>query len=80
MNLTAIAHAICDQADEFLAGVTRRDEARAGIAEYLTLHHSGLSPADRQEVVNQTMRILEREDFFSTDPGSGGAGAEAGEE
>lgn len=71
MNPTVIANTICDQADEFLAGVTKRDEARAGIAEYLTLHHAQLSPVEKKAVVEQTMRILEQEDFFSTDAGGG---------
>lgn len=71
MDTKAIANAICDQADEFLAGVRKRDEARAGIAEYLTLHHRGLSPADKKAVIDQTMRILENEDFFSAEAGGG---------
>lgn len=64
MELNVIAAEICDQADEFLAGVTRRDEAKAGISELLTMHHAGLNPGDRKAVTEEAMRILEREGFF----------------
>jgi hypothetical protein len=69
MELNGIISEICDQADDFLAGVTRREEAKAGIAELLTMRHAGLTPADRQAVTEQSMRILEREGFFERDAG-----------
>lgn len=72
MDLKNIANEICDDADGFLSGVHKRDEARAGIAEYLTLHHAGLSPADRKAVIDHSMRILEEEDFFGRDAGGEG--------
>ena len=75
MNPITIAHEICDQADDFLAGVRKRDEARAGIAEYLTLHHAKLAPADKKAVIDQTMRILDNEGFFESDAGGGGEDA-----
>lgn len=62
---------ICDQADDFLVGVTKRDEAKAGIAEFLTIHHAGLAPAVRTAAAAQALRILEREGFFERDAGSG---------
>jgi hypothetical protein len=65
MELAGIISEICDQADDFLAGVTRREEAKAGIAELLTIRHVGLTPADRKAVTEQTMRILEQEGFFN---------------
>jgi hypothetical protein len=64
MDLDAVVSALCDAADDFLAGVTRRDEARAGIAEMLTIHHPQLTPAERQTVADGVMRILESEGFF----------------
>ncbi len=64
MELNGIIAEVCAQADDFLAGVTRRDEAKAGIAELLTIHHPGLNPADRHAITEQSMRILEREGFF----------------
>jgi hypothetical protein len=70
MELDGIISGICDEADDFLSGVTKRDEARAGIAEFLTMHHAGLSPADRKAATDQALRILEREGFFERDAGS----------
>jgi len=72
MELDPIISRICDQADDFLAGVTKRDEAKAGIAEFLTMHHASLSAADRKTVTDQTLRILNREGFFERDPGDEG--------
>jgi hypothetical protein len=69
MELDGIITEICDHADDFLAGVTRRDEAKAGIAELLTIYHGDLAPADREVITEQTMRILEREGFFDRDAG-----------
>ena len=72
MNAKAIANQICDQADDFLGGVTKRDEAKAGIAEYLTLHHRSLAPADKKAVIDETMRILEAEGFFEAEANGDG--------
>lgn len=69
MGLDGIISEICDEADDFLAGVTKRDEAKAGISEFLTMHHAGLSPADRKAATEQAMRILDREGFFDRDAG-----------
>ncbi len=69
MNALAIAHQISDAADDFLAGIVRRDEARAGIAEYVTIHYPKLSTADKRAVVDQTLAILDREGFFDSEPG-----------
>jgi hypothetical protein len=65
----SIVSQICDQADDFLAGVTKRDVARAGVSEWLTIHHQKLPPADKKVIVDQVMSILEREEFFATDAG-----------
>ncbi len=70
MELNAVIAQICDEADDFLAGVTKRAEAKAGIAEFLTMHHGHLAPADRQAATEQAMGILEREGFFERDAGS----------
>ncbi len=70
MDLKSIVSEICDQADDFLAGVTRRDEARAGIAEWLTMHYSMMAPANKKAVIEQTMRILGNEGFFERVPGN----------
>jgi hypothetical protein len=70
MELTTIVSEICDEADDFLAGVTRPDEAKAGIAEWLTINHVKLPPADRKAVVEQALRILKNEGFFDRTAGS----------
>jgi len=69
MELNVIVSEICDQADDFLAGVTRRDEAKAGIDEWLTINHVKLPPADKKIVIDQSLRILDDEGFFKAAPG-----------
>lgn len=69
MELDGIISEICDEADDFLAGVTRRDEAKAGIDELLTMRHGTLPLTDRKIVIDQAMGILEREGFFERDAG-----------
>jgi hypothetical protein len=70
MELNSIVSEICDEADDFLAGVTKRDEAKAGIAEWLTIHYSMLKAGDRKAAVDQAMRILGNEGFFERMAGS----------
>lgn len=72
VGLDPIISRICDQADDFLAGVTKREEAKAGIAEFLTMYHAGLTAADRQAVTDQVIVILDREGFFERDAGGEG--------
>lgn len=69
MELKPIISEICDEADDFLADVYARDEARAGIAEWLTIHHVGLSPVDKKSVIDQSLRLLASEGFFEREPG-----------
>ena len=69
MELRSIVSEICDQADDFLAGVTRRDEARAGIAEWLTINYAALAPTDKKAILEQSLQILEDEGFFGAAPG-----------
>lgn len=73
MDLKHIAGLICDEADDFLGPTTRPAEARAGIAEWLTIHHPGLPPADKQAVIAEAMEILRREGFFESAAGGGSA-------
>ena len=67
MNLDAIIAEIADQADEFLAGVTDRAQARAGIAELINMDWFTLNPADRKSVTEGVMAALEAEEFFGTE-------------
>ena len=69
MNQKALVSEICDQADIFLSGVTVLKEARAGIAEWLTIHHPALAPDEKKTVIAQSMSILESEGFFEGKPG-----------
>ena len=69
MDPAALVTAICDQADGFLAGVTKPEEARAGIAEWLTIHQPGLAPPEKKAVIAQAMRILDQEGFFEAEAG-----------
>jgi hypothetical protein len=67
MNLRPIIDDIASQADDFLAGTTDRRHARAGIEEFITLEHPGLSPVDRKKVADGVMAALAEEDFFATE-------------
>ena len=63
-NLRPIIDEIASQADEFLAATRDRAQARAGIAELITMDYSHLEPADRTAVITGVMSVLEEEDFF----------------
>jgi hypothetical protein len=65
MNLRPIIDDIAGQADDFLADCKDRVQARAGIAEFLTMEHPRLASADRKTITEHVMAILEEEDFFS---------------
>jgi len=69
MDQKTIVSAICDQADGFLDGVTKPAEAKAGIAEWLTIHHPKLPPDERKSIVAEAVNILETEGFFEAEPG-----------
>lgn len=70
MEKKTIVSDICDHADEFLAGVTKRAEAKAGIEEWLTIHHLQLQPDEKAVIIRQAMGVLEEEEFFVIDAGS----------
>lgn len=69
MELKQLAGLICDEADDFLGATTKAAEARAGIAEWLTIHHPALPFADKRAVVDLAMQILQREGFFERSSG-----------
>ena len=64
MNLAPLIAEIADQADGFLAGVTDRAQARAGIAAQIDLDYFELDPADQKTVTEGVMATLEAEEFF----------------
>lgn len=72
MDQKRLVSDICDQADTFLAGISELKEARAGILEWLTIHHPAIAPELKQSVVAEAMHILESEGFFETEAGSEG--------
>lgn len=65
MNLRPIINTIANQADDFLDGVTDRKEARAGIAEFITMEYPKLNADDRKTVSDHVMAVLEDENFFN---------------
>ena len=72
MTLGAIINDIADQADDFLDGVTKRDEARAAISEQLTIKYPKLEGSDRAKVVDGVLAILNEEGFFELGSSSAG--------
>lgn len=66
-DFTPIIAEIADQADDFLAGVRDRAQARAGISEMITMDYPDLNPAERTEVIAGVMKVLEAEDFFGAE-------------
>jgi len=72
MNQKALISEICDEADTFLAGVTVIKEAKAGIGEWLTIHHPTLSAEDKGALIAEAVQILENEGFFEAEAGSEG--------
>jgi hypothetical protein len=66
-NLRPIIDEIANQADDFLAGVSGRAQAKAGISELLTMDYPYLPEVDRAIVTKGVMSLLEQEDFFGTE-------------
>jgi hypothetical protein len=66
-DLRPIIDDIANRADEFLAGASDRNQARAGIEELITMDYPTLLPLDRTVVVTGVMGVLEEEDFFGTE-------------
>ncbi|PTY04690.1 hypothetical protein DB347_18435 [Opitutaceae bacterium EW11] len=79
MHPKSIIDQLANQADEFLEGVTSREQARAAISEMITLHHATLSGRDRTAVIDGVMAVLEEEGFFEASHGEG-AESDGGEE
>lgn len=71
MDLKHLASRICDEADDFLGDTTRPAEARAGIAEWLTINQPSLPAAEKRAVTEEAMTILQREGFFDRAGGGG---------
>ena len=70
MERKSIVAEICDQADDFLEGVAKREDAKAGIAEWLTIHRPNLPPEEKKIIIKEVLSILEEEEFFSAPAGA----------
>jgi hypothetical protein len=57
---------IADEADDFLEGVTSKEQARAAISEMITLRAAQVSGAERQKITDGVMAVLENEGFFES--------------
>lgn len=66
-DLRPIIDDIASRADDFLAGVRDRRQARAGIEELLTMDYPMVNGSDRSVVITGVMSVLEDEDFFGTE-------------
>ncbi|MEZ5278568.1 MAG: hypothetical protein R3F07_19455 [Opitutaceae bacterium] len=66
MDLELIINETADQADDILAEVTSRKEARPVLTEYLKENHPELDPDDRLIVMARVLQILDEEEFFAT--------------
>lgn len=68
MDLKSIVTEIADQADDLLADITTRKEARTALSEYLKSDFPDLDADDRLIVVARVLKILDDEDFFAAGP------------
>lgn len=67
MNLRPLIDDIASRSDDFLDGVTDRAQARAGIAELLTVEYAALPATARQPVIDGVIAVLEADDFFGVE-------------
>ena len=72
MDTRAIANQLCDEADDMLAGLSKRTDARAAVAETVNIRHGKLPPADKKAIIDQVIAILDREGFFDGSAGDSG--------
>ena len=67
VDLRPIIADLVERADDFLAGVSDRKLARAGVEEEITLDYPTLNPGTRAAIVSGVLAVLEEEDFFGTE-------------
>ena len=80
MNVKLLIDRIADRADDFLDGVTSREQARAGISEMITMEQVAIAPDDRTRVIDGVMQLLDREGFFDGLCAGGRPDEDAGED
>ena len=66
MNLQSIIEDLANRADELLADVRDRKEARSTLADILAKDYPKLRGFESQKVVSTLMEILEEEEFFDS--------------
>jgi hypothetical protein len=64
MDLKAIINTVADEADDFLAGISSKPEARTAILTYLSDRYPDLSPGDSARVTSGLLSLLDNEGFF----------------
>ncbi|MEI6464231.1 MAG: hypothetical protein WCQ89_05875 [Verrucomicrobiota bacterium] len=64
MNLPFIVDEIASRVDDFLPVHSDRAQARAAIANFMTLDYPEVPPELRPEVIRGVMALLEVDDFF----------------
>ena len=67
VDLRPIIADLVERAADFLAGVSDRKLARAGVEEEITLDYPTLNPSHRAAIVSSVMAMLEEDDFFGTE-------------
>lgn len=80
MDLKAIINAVADEADDLLAGVPKKADARVIILDYLADNHPDLSPGDSARVTSGVLALLDQEGFFEISAGSDAWGEDGGGE
>lgn len=64
MDLSPVIASVVAQADDILAGVNDRGEARTGLDEWLELEFPTLPGSVRSAIRRGVMAVLEEDDFF----------------
>lgn len=67
MKVRTLIDEVANDADEFLAAVDNRKEAREIISDYVDRQHPELSRKEHGEVVNGVLEVLDEEGFFGAD-------------
>jgi monomeric isocitrate dehydrogenase len=70
MDLKPIINAVADEADDLLAGVSKKNEARIVLLDYLADNHPDLSPGDSARVASGVLALLDQEGFFEISAGA----------
>jgi hypothetical protein len=64
LDLRPLAHDLAQRAGDLLPPLPDRPAARRGLLDELELEYPALGPAQRAQVADWTLALLEDEDFF----------------